>query len=166
MVIQIRALEPGDAGLLWDFTYLAVHVPPGKPPYPRDILEIPALRQYAEAWGRDGDLGVVACDGERVIGAAWLRLLVGEPKGFGYVDDETPELAMSLVKEYRGQGIGSALMARVLDLAAGRFPGVSLSVDDDNPAKRLYMRAGFVPVGLVGRSVTMVKRFGVAHEHQ
>lgn len=160
METKIRTLGPEDAALLWEFTYLAVHVPPGTPPYPRDILEIPAIRQYAEGWGREGDLGVLACDGERVIGAAWLRRLTGEPKGFGYVDDETPELAMSVLKEYRGQGVGSALMECVLDLAAGRFPGVCLSVDDDNPAKRLYLRAGFLPVGLVGHSVTMVKRFG------
>lgn len=159
-MIHIRSLEDGDAGLLWEFTYLAVHVPPGTPPYPRDILDVPAIRQYAEAWGREGDLGVVACDGERVIGAAWIRLLVGEPKGFGYVDDETPELAMSVVNEYRGQGIGSVMLERVLGQATGRFPGVCLSVDDDNAAKRLYLRAGFVPVGLVGKSVTMVKRFG------
>lgn len=160
MSIFIRSLEPGDAALLWEFTYLAVHVPPGEPPYPRDILDIPAIRQYAEAWGREGDLGVVACEGERVVGAAWTRLLGGEPKGFGYVDEETPELAMSVVREYRGQGIGTGLLARVLADAAERFPGVSLSVDDDNPAKRLYLRAGFTPVGLVGKSVTMVKRFG------
>jgi GNAT superfamily N-acetyltransferase len=151
---------------LWEFTYLAVHVPPGKPPYPRDILDIPAIRQYAEAWGREGDMGYVACEGERVVGAAWIRLLGGEPKGFGYVDDETPELAMSMVKEYRGQGIGTGLLSHALEHAAERFPGVCLSVDDDNPAKRLYLRAGFMPVGMVGGSVTMVKRFGTAGKRQ
>jgi GNAT superfamily N-acetyltransferase len=154
-----RALEVGDAGLLWEYTYLAVHVPPGKPPYPRDILELPAIRRYAEAWGREGDMGWVACDGERVVGAAWIRLLVGENKGFGYVDEESPELAMSLMKEYRGQGIGTGLLERLLESAATFYPGVCLSVDDDNPAKRLYLRAGFMPVELVGSSVTMVKRF-------
>lgn len=152
MAIHIRPLGPGDAALLGEFAYLAVHVPPGQPPYPRDILDIPAIRQYAETWGRAGDIGFVACEGERVVGAAWIRLLIGEPKGFGYVDDETPELAMSLVKEYRGQGIGTSLLARVLEHAAERYPGVCLSVDDDNPAKAVVSARG-VRAGRTGGQI-------------
>lgn len=49
-------------------------------------------------WGRAGDMGFVAVDagsGEP-IGAAWLRLLGGDERGYGYVDDETPELGMAV----------------------------------------------------------------------
>lgn len=163
MTLWYRPLERNDAASLWEFLYLAVHVPPGKPPYPRDILDIPAIRRYAEDWGRDGDAGVAAFEGDEMIGAAWIRLLVGGNRGFGYVDDETPELAMSIISRYRGQGIGSALLGRVLEQAAERHTGVCLSVDEDNPAKRLYERAGFVQVELVGNSATMVKRFTRNH---
>ena len=159
MHIRFRRIEPDDAGLLWEFLYLAVHVPPGHSPYPHDILKIPEIRRYAEAWGRTGDLGYLACDGDEPVGAAWIRMLVGEAKGFGYVDESTPELAMSMLPAYRGQGIGSRLLELVLSEAGRVHAGVCLSVDEDNPAKKLYDRNGFVQVGVTGTSATMVKRF-------
>ena len=52
---------------------------------------------------------------------------------------------ISLLPEWRGKGIGAALLAMLQsEAASGGFEGVRLSVDPANPARRLYARMGFV----------------------
>lgn len=87
-----------------------------------------------------------------------LRLLAGEEKGFGYIDDFTPELGMAILPEYRGQGIGTTLLTRLVETAAASYEQISLSVARENPALRLYKRLGFEVVAEVGTSLTMRKR--------
>jgi len=77
------------------------------------------------------------------IGAAWLRLFTGDDKGFGWVDDTIPELAIALLPEYTNQGIGTQLLARLLSAAKASYRSVSLSVRSSNPALNLYQRSGF-----------------------
>ena len=140
--------------------YQSLHVPEGSPPFPRDVVKRPEIAKYVRAWGRAGDVGFVAVDagsGEP-IGAAWLRLLAGDERGYGYVDDETPELGMAVLPGYRGRGVGSDLLGRLLKSAAEVYSAVCLSVSADNPAVRLYERAGFEGVCECGASLTMLKR--------
>ena len=60
------------------------------------------------------------------------------------MDDETPSLALSLYKEYRGQGIGTELLRRLLELLRSEgYQRMSLSVQKANYAVRMYQRAGF-----------------------
>src|ERR687897_597061 len=80
-------------------------------------------------------------------GAAWWRLLTAETKGYGYVDDATPELAIAVSPGHRGRGLGGRMLRELLDAARASFDAVSLSVRADNPAVRLYERAGFRTVG-------------------
>jgi Acetyltransferase (GNAT) family len=82
------------------------------------------------------------------VGAAWYRLFPpGEP-GFGFVDERTPELSLAVIEEARGRGIGTRLLLLLLDRARDDgFQALSLSVEPDNPARRLYERHGFVRVG-------------------
>lgn len=97
-------------------------------------------------WGRVGDSGCVAMRGVEALGAAWLRLWPGDDKGFGYISDEIPELAIAVIPHYRGKGIGTKLLVQVLDQANGQFPDISLNVRQGNAALRLYERAGFIKV--------------------
>jgi ribosomal protein S18 acetylase RimI-like enzyme len=155
----MRPLTREDEPVLWEMLYLALHVPEGQPPFPREVLQAPGIRHYVEGWGRPGDMGVLALDGETPVGAAWLRLLTGEDRGFGYVDDETPELSIAVMPEYRGRGIGSEMLRRLLEIAGSRYTAVSLSVSADNPARRLYERFGFRVVRDDGSSLTMVRPY-------
>ena len=158
-VISIRPLTAGDEPILWEFIYHAVHVPADQPPPPRD--HPPAgNKSVRRRWGRPEDEGVVAYDGESPIGAAWLRLLTGTDKGYGYVDDDTPELTIAVAPGHRGQGVGSRMLTALLEGAGSRYPAVSLSVTADNPAGRLYHRLGFVVVREAGSSLTMIRRRG------
>lgn len=115
-------------------------------PTVQDVKANPVVAKYVEGWDGDyDDLGFVAesSDGE-LLGAAWQRLFTSEDKGFGYVDDQTPELVMAVLPEHRYGGIGAELLERLLYEAARRsYPAVSLSVSTDNPALRLYKREGF-----------------------
>ena len=159
MSISIRAIGPADQAFLWEMLYHAIYVPPGAQPVSRELLEDPRLRIYAEGWGRSGDEGFVALDGSLRIGAAWLRFLGGDPAGYGYVDSDTPELSIAVVPEYRGRGIGSMLLERILSEARANLPAISLSVSLENPALELYRRFGFEVLARREDSATMVLRF-------
>jgi ribosomal protein S18 acetylase RimI-like enzyme len=109
------------------------------------IRHDPYLAKYAKGWGRTGDLGVGAFEqgnGE-AVGAAWLRLLIGADRGDGYINDETPELAVGVIPAHRGRGAGTELLRLLMDAARPRVPGITLTVRSGNPAIRLYERFGF-----------------------
>jgi GNAT superfamily N-acetyltransferase len=157
----IRPAVPNDETFLWEALYHAVYVPAGSAPLPRDIVRLPEIGRYVSGWGRPGDRGVVAVIADQPVGAAWLRLWMNGDRGFGYVDDQTPELSIAVLPEFRGCGVGSRLMAGILELANEKATDVSLSVTAENPAVRLYRRFGFETVEIVGDSLTMVKRWRI-----
>jgi ribosomal protein S18 acetylase RimI-like enzyme len=158
----IRPLTEGDERFLWQMLYHAIYVPEGQPLPEPDVVHRPELARYVRDWGQADDRGFIAIDakGKEAIGAAWLRLLRGDNKGFGYVDDATPELSVALVPEYRGQGLGTRLLGKLLQAASQHYAAVSLSVAADNPALRWYQRLGFDVVSTSGTSLTMKKTLG------
>ena len=106
----IRNLFPYEHGILADFLYEAIYIPRGVDAPPRSIIEQPELQLYISDWGREQDHCLVAEADGRIIGAVWVRIM----NDYGHIDDETPSLAISLYQEYRGMGIGSALMKEML----------------------------------------------------
>lgn len=66
---------------------------------------------------------------------------------------------MGIAQQWRRQGIGERLLDALTDAAreAG-LPALSLSVEHDNYARKLYERFGFRVVGQVGGSLTMLLR--------
>ena len=137
----IRPIRVSELPLLEDLLYEAIWQPDPTRLLPREVIRLPALRCYVEAFGsRDGDCCMVAEIGGQVAGAAWSRCL----HGFGWVGEGIPELAVALFSPYRGRGIGTRLLQAMLnELRRRGFAGVSLSVQRDNPAARLYVRLGF-----------------------
>jgi ribosomal protein S18 acetylase RimI-like enzyme len=156
----IRPIVSDDEPFLWEMLYQALYVPEGNPPFPREILNQPEIRSYAENWGRSNDLGFIALTQitSQPIGAAWVRLLKGENRGYGYIDDHTPELTIAVDPMWRGRGIGTELLGSVIEAARAFCVYISLSVSQDNPAIRLYQRMGFEALGGSGISVTMRRR--------
>ena len=158
MRIDFAEVGPRDQGFLEDMLYEALFIPPGEARPPRSVLGLPEIAHYAAGWGRPGDFGLIARSGEERLGAAWFRLFgVGE-RGFGYVDERTPELSMAVRPDARGLGIGSLLLGEIIAAARERgFEKLSLSVDVRNPALRLYERLGFAVAGEADQAFTMVK---------
>jgi ribosomal protein S18 acetylase RimI-like enzyme len=157
---QLRPATPADEPFLWEMLYQSLYVEEGAAPFPPEVVRQPELARYVAGWGRAGDLGVVAIEsgGELAVGAAWSRLPGVEDKGFAYLDDETPELAVAVSPEHRGRGVGTALLKRLLSEASALFPAVALSVSPDNPARRLYERLGFETVEVRGGHPLMRKK--------
>ena len=140
-MITLREIRESEYGLLKGFLYEAIFIPEGVEPPAKEIVEQPELKLYYEDFGTGkADRCVVADDDGRVIGAAWTRIM----NDYGHVDDDTPSFAISLYKEYRGKGIGTELMRKMLELLRKDGYGkASLAVQKANYAVKMYEKVGF-----------------------
>ena len=156
--VQIRRATTADRKFLQEMLYEAATWRGGDA---TDALSEPHIALYIAGWGREGDTGVLAEDeGGDPIGAAWLRFFDDEEHGFGFVGSDVPELTVAVRRDARRQGVGTALLEALLVHArAARIRALSLSVEEDNPAVRLYQRLGFVPVARAGNALTMQFEF-------
>lgn len=131
---------------------------PEEIPLPEDVLQERSLARYHESWGREGDFGFAALleDDDAVVGVCWCRLLPGDDRGYGYVDDATPELSIAVWESFRDRCIGTMLLERTIGEARSRgYGGLSLSVQRGNRSVSLYRRKGFEIVGRVDDAFTM-----------
>lgn len=142
--LEIRSIRPEEYPLMEDFLYDAIYLPEGGAALPREIINQPELGLYIMDFGQPDDLCMVAESCGHILGAVWTRILAGKVKGYGNVDDHTPEFAISVKKEFRQQGIGRKLMQEMIALLKNKGYGkVSLSVNKDNYAYRMYQKLGF-----------------------
>ena len=141
MEYKIRKIKEDEYGVLEEFLYEAIFIPEGTAPPPKEIIHKPELQVYVENFGkRNGDTGLVAEADDRIVGAVWTRIM----NDYGHIDDETPSFAISLYKEYRSCGIGTALMKEMLKmLSDAGYKQASLAVQKANYAVRLYKNVGF-----------------------
>ena len=131
MDVTIRKIQKQEYPLLDNFLYEAIFVPEGIEPPPKTIITSPESK---DDWGLAAEV-----DG-KIVGAVWVRIM----NDYGHIDDETPSLAISLYKEYRGFGIGTAMMKEILALLKSHgYSRVSLSVQKDNYAAKMYLKIGF-----------------------
>lgn len=141
MSYRIREIYNTEYDILEDFLYEAIFIPEGISPPSRDIIMEPELRVYLDDFGKKvGDIAFVAEDDKKIIGAVWVRIM----NDYGHIDDETPSFAISLYKNYRNCGIGTALMKKMIDaLKENGYKQASLAVQKSNYAVKLYKKVGF-----------------------
>ena len=157
--MKYRNIDTSEYDLLQDFLYEAIYIPEGVEPPGRSIIEKPELALYYQDFGSGpADHCVVADDdtddSSNVVGAAWTRIM----NDYGHVDDDTPSLAISVLSEYRGKGIGTKLLGVLLgQLKEQGYPRVSLSVQKENRAVHLYERAGFKTVDENDKEYIMIR---------
>ena len=133
----IRRGGPQDTRFLRDMLHHAYYWrerEPGEGPGP--------VALYVKGWGRPGDTALIAIDEGFPVGAAWYRLFRRDQPGYGFVDEETPELAIAVVPSRRGRGIGDALLKELYKRAKeDGYSAVSLSAERDNePLVSYYER--------------------------
>ena len=147
MDCKIRRIRADEWPLLEDFLYEAIYVPEGfEGELSRSLMyDDPKCRAAFEGFGTlPDDRAVVAEVAGEVVGACWVRTT----DEYGHIDDETPSFSISLYKQHRGQGLGTAMMRAMLgELRDAGYARASLSVQKENPALRLYERMGFRIVG-------------------
>ena len=141
MDYKIRPISAGEVRLLQDFLYEAIFVPKGLPAPPKSIINQPELQVYITGFGtKKDDIGLVAEIDNKPIGAVWVRIM----NDYGHIDNDTPSFAISLHKDYRGLGIGTALMKEMLRILKDRgYKQASLAVQKTNYAVRMYRKTGF-----------------------
>jgi len=114
---------------------------------------------YVDNWGRRGDTALIAMEDGHSVGAGWYRLFTAEAHGYGFVDEQTPELTVVVVPSRQGEGIGQELLARLLARAkADGYPGISASVEKDYLERESLLEQGFEPFGEHGTSLTMHRK--------
>ncbi len=142
---NIRHINNDEIALLDDFLYEAIFIPEGVDAPPREIINAPELQVYVQDFGKqEGDICFVAEVEEKIVGAVWVRIM----DDYGHVEEGVPSFAISLYKEYRGFGIGTALMKQMLaELKARGYQKASLAVQKANYAVKMYQNVGFEIVG-------------------
>ena len=141
MNYTIRELSIDERNVLETFLYHAIYIQEGITPPPFEIIKQPELQVYIERFGeQDGDICLVAeCD-SIIVGAVWVRIM----NDYGHVSDDMPSLAISLLPEYRNKGIGTALMKSMQEMVSKHgYKGISLSVQKQNYATKMYRKLGF-----------------------
>ena len=140
----IRALKEEEYPLLEIFLYEAIYQRENETKLPFEIIKDHHLNKYIAEFGKGNDICLVAEEDKSVIGMVWTRLYSEDNKGYGFVDGKTPELSIAILKDYRGIGVGTTLMKSILNLLREeKYSQVSLSVQKDNYAYKLYEQVGF-----------------------
>ncbi len=141
MNYNIRTILESEKSLLQDFLYEAVFVPEGVPAPPKSIINQPELQVYTVDFGKKkDDIGLIAEVDKKAVGAVWVRIM----NDYGHIDNNTPSFAISLYKDYRGLGIGTALLKEMLRILKDRgYRQASLAVQKANYAVRMYQKTGF-----------------------
>ena len=137
-MINIRPIEKEEYSFLDAMLYLALFVPEGNEPFAKEILLLPEIAKYTKGFGQKNDYGLVAVENETLVGAIWARLFNESEKGYGWVDNLTPELSMAVIESHRGLGIGKKLLLSLIsELKMFKAQKISLSVDKRNGAFQL-----------------------------
>ncbi len=158
MNIKLKNITKNNYNFLREMLYEAICVPESEKPLPKSIIYEPDLIKYINNWGREGDIGLIAEYKKEMIGAIWVSIFPEDQKGYGFIDEKTPEISMAVKRQYRNKGIGTKLMLSIIDkIKKQGYNAISLSVDKKNRALDLYNRFGFEIFEELETSYTMRK---------
>lgn len=149
----MRRLRPDDAFLLRVATWLDLNWCGERFTFAQ-LDDDPHLAAYHRT---PPEFGFVSGAEDEPTGVVWVTLFPADAPGYGFVRPGVPELSVCVLPGYRGAGRGTALVGAAVQEARLRsFPALSLSVEDGNPARRLYQRLGFAAAPSARHPGTMV----------
>ena len=137
----IREMKSHEYMLLDVFLYEAIFQRDETNLAPKSIVNKPELQVYINKFGEKKDDYCLCAEASgKVVGAVWVRNI----KGYGSIDEITPEFAISLYRDFRGYGIGTEMMKSMLAyLKQVGYSKTSLAVQKDNYALKMYLSVGF-----------------------
>lgn len=141
MVYTIRKMRTDEYPLLNDLLYQAIYQQDKTNLAPKSIINKPELQVYIKGFGTQKDDYCFCAEVDnRIVGAVWVRNI----NGYGSIDNVTVEAAVSVFDDYQKMGIGTALMKKMVEhLKELNYPKVSLAVQKENYAVRMYQKVGF-----------------------
>lgn len=141
MRYKIREMESSEYPILDEFIYEAIFQRDETNLLPKEIIKSPEIYMYVKNFGKEKEDYCLCTEIEnKIVGAVWVRNI----QGFGSIASTTPEFAISLYKEFRGYGIGTEMMNRMLEyLKNTGYSKTSLAVQKDNYALKMYLSVGF-----------------------
>ncbi|RBY79990.1 GNAT family N-acetyltransferase [Blastococcus sp. TF02-09] len=111
------------------------------------IAQVDGDPHLAAYYRTSPEFGAVSTAGGEPTGVVWVTRFPADAPGYGFVRADVPELSVCVLLGYRGEGLGLELVEAAVREARDRgLPALSLSVEEGNPARRLYERLGFRPV--------------------
>lgn len=137
----IRKIRSDEYNLLEDFLYEAIFIPEGVEKPPKEITKNEDLQVYIKDFGTSKDDNCLVAEYDnKIIGACWTRIM----NDYGHINSETPSFAISLYEDYRGKGIGTKLMLKMLEILKQKgYKQASLAVQKENYAVKMYKKVGF-----------------------
>lgn len=158
MKTVIREMQEAEYGLLSDFLYEAIFIPDGAEKPPKNIVARPELQVYVKDFGREKDDHCLVAEADgKIVGAVWVRVM----DDYGHIGEGIPSFAISLYEDYRGQGIGTEMMRRMLaELKQQGYEKASLAVQKENYAVKMYRTVGFEVIGENEEEYIMCCRLG------
>ncbi|MDD5400557.1 MAG: GNAT family N-acetyltransferase [Sulfurimonas sp.] len=104
----------------------------------KKVQDFAELDIYCRFYGLSSkDLGLYALSEHKIAGAAWIRLLK---------EDQPPILTIGVKPEFRGMGIGSAMLEQLFLEAGALFERMSVSVLNNEKSVGFFKKHGFVEV--------------------
>ena len=143
--MKIRKIKDSELDFLSQMLYVALFVPKGQDPLPKEIIETESISKYISNWNKDKyDIALVVEIENKLVGAIWGRMFDEANKGFGFIDNGIPELSMAVLPKFQNKGIGLEMLNTIFSsyLEMG-IKEISLSVYKENYVYRLYKKVGF-----------------------
>ena len=155
--VAVRRAGHDDLSFLQEMLYEAANRPGEDWPDFETAINEDRNRRFWVDWPREADIGVIAERNGACLGAAWIRRFEGHELG-PFDDPDVPVLAIGVVRDHRGRGVGGALMdALIVEARRSGVSKIALSTGLFNEAAlRLYRRYGFNEVARRGDGVRMV----------
>lgn len=141
-MLIIRPITDKDQAILREATYYNLNWNEERFSF-EDIDSNPKFSHYY-TWEKN-DFGFIAQRHQQIFGIVWIKYFTEQDPGFGFWDEETPELSLCIFPTSRNSGFGSRLLQMAIIEAKKReIPSISLSVEFENEiARNLYEKFDF-----------------------
>lgn len=141
---KIRRLEAYEYDVLPTFLYNSIYQSEDADLLELSVIEEDRYSKYIKDFGKETDYAIVwELDG-RIAGIAWTRLFQKCDESLGFLDEQIPELTLSVLAGYDEQLIGPELIEIIFNESKLQgFTEISVALDKDNDLTDMYTKLGF-----------------------